>query len=1112
MESAKDDGLKQRKWVNPVGQQRRQRFESEQQRLQRERVRDPYPTRLHRPGAEGTAFMSGTSFSIFDYDIVGFFRKIFLSLYVVAKFIIDFVLVLVRFVLWIASILYPWLIFWALVTILWYLIVIYWAYVVAVVVTIVIPILNVLIIIFNFLAELFIIFWDIGATIWNCIVPFLGMILYVVINVVLTILKDIFDVIGSIDWEPIVSAFMEIVNVLVEISMQILLILIKVGGEILKAVANIIGPLLEIFMEFVKIWAPVVAWVFKLLFKILYPILELLGALFGTSGSNTGNTAFTGPDYTSKGSSSTARRLLGLDRFSLSDAEKTEIEADFDRHIYTLPDEGLSDEERDILEKIIQEKTSDEHDTSERDTNDIFAKLMKLSEYEEDVHARQKQKRSWEEVKAEIIKHSEVSHEADGDNADVDANTGRKLHSVEQPWKMRRPDGLKFMSTDQDKGRSNTNKDKPEASHLDDIAHNMAHHMYVASKEIPLDDYQLARQTMDTVLRVHAKNKHFGLNSIIQNIGKKYTKLMPEPYERVSSVDHGTPKNPQSFLPSFHEDAAVHYSKHLERNGGRRLMENYKDVKGRRMSDIRIEDAKRLYNQYEAYRNHHDARIKVAMVTYGAVTRSLKHSMQEIVTPQLLIQHYSEILEAFGYRNIEDVRQEFLTRYGDAWGFLLNISYVTEHPIIRSFKKLDPNHRDSPFYHDWVIEHSKLQEERVLRSSGRRLFQSEGNVQGSQDSQAALSGFATIANLGCFGSPPHNPLCLPFIPLDTKIRIGLIKLTAHQKQIIESPTTHCTPWRFTNCIICVDRLWNACVEVLFLFSSNPYTNYPIATLVEVLPWTKTLVDWIFIVPKYGYPTTYQWVCFAYHLYDLYVIIVALWLIGHVVMLLWELATTTWANIQVLFYSGREPSWFAKCMARDIRRRMLNLEHTQSEASRHPLTYIAPPDPSYLTDEDDDEGDDLDGYNPQPQPPGSSVFDEGYSSDEDNLGGQGKPANIGFSLRKRNVGKKTKKKKAEKRENVGVHIREDEQEPGYYQVPASERQRMDVIRNLKNRPTHQSVADSVFERHHQTYGNLYTSSDDDDSIETSNSSDGSIEYLDEDLYNEISNDPLLVKSG
>lgn len=874
-------------------------------------------------------------FQLWQYINLQFFRKFFLFFYTIVRAAIDVVLLVVRLVAWILSF-WRWFLFLALITILWYLVVIYWVYVIQVVLTVAIPIVNVLIIIFNFAVELFIIIWDIGATIWNCIVPFLGMILYVVINVVLTVLADIFDVIGSIDWEPVINALMQIINVIVEIATQILLVIIKVGGEILKLVAKVIGPILQLVMEFVKIWAAVLGWILKLLFVILEPILKIIAAFFGGGGSDSGDQSkATGPDFTgtSKGSASTARRLLGLDRFSLSDAEEREIIADFHKHVYSLPDEGLSDEERRTLQLLLYDKAEEEHEAADHDLNAQLLALQRAFDDDNDDDSSSvktlggvsgKRKRGYD---VEFVdEHGEpigvfAAAETSKLPGDFDEgfSSGRRLYSVQKPWKLERSDGLKFVVRDQDDERRA--KRSLDEAQSEKRAHTVGDEMYVHYKDMPIDDYNLAMSSMKSIMNEHSKKKHLGLNALLRNMGKSYDHLMPAHEERLSSVQYAVPSHPRTLLPSFHKEAVSHFKEQLESTGGRRLLSNYRDVRGRRMSDIRIEHAKNVLNRFEEYRSHNDMRVKVATVVYSAVTRSLHQSMSEVMTPELLLRHYSDLLDYFNYKTIQDVRMDFLARYGDPWGFLTNISYVTEHPVLRAFKKRDPSREDSPFFHDWAVEARKLHDERLQRqaASGRKLMQSEGNVRGYGDSSGALSGFATIAGRNCFSSP-KNALCLPIIPMDTRVKIGLIHLTAHQRAVIESPTTHCTPWRFTNCIICWDRLWNACVEVFFLLTAIPRVNYSLATVLEVMPFLKPAFDWIFVVPKYGYPTTYQWVCFAFHLYDLWVVIIVVYIGGHILGMIWEVVSTTWANIQVLLYSGRgeHPLW-ARCLARSIQR-------------------------------------------------------------------------------------------------------------------------------------------------------------------------------------------------
>ncbi len=883
--------------------------------------------RTQRPAVEGSAYTRMPSWSIFSYDWIGWIRKWIFLIYTIVKLVVETILTIFRIILSLAQLIYPWLIWITIFTFLWYLCVIYWPYVIALVLTVVIPILNVLIVIANFVFELLIIFWDIFVTIWNMVVPFIGMILYIVINVVLTVLEDIFNIIGSIDWEPVISAFMDILNVIIEIATQVLLVLIKVGGEVLKFVAKIITPLLEIFMEFVKVWAEIVSWIFKLLFKILEPILSILGAFFGSSGSASGQSINNGPDYTSKGSSTTARRLLGLDRFKMTLEQEEQIIADYHKHVYGIPD-GLSEEERDTLQRLISDQIEDEHKGSENSdegysTDYLFDNLRRAME--DDVSPIGKRKRV----------------------EDMGFETGRKLQGVsKKPWKQSKTDGLKFIMTNNepdDDEEEQQSTYRPDGKHLDDLAHTMAHQMYVGAKQIPVDDYHAAKMSLHAVLREHKSKPHFSLNAIIGTIGRKYEYLRPAENERLSSVRYASsgPEHPKNLLPTFHEESTKRYRKQLEENvAGRKLMENYKDVKGERLNDIRLEHAKQILTRYEEYRGHHETRIKVAMVVYGSVTRSLKHSMMHVATPQNILKNYGAVLNHFGYKSIQDVRIEYAQKYGDPWYFLTNVSLVTEHPILKVFKRLDPSRHESPFYHDWAIENQKLKEERELRV-GRKLLSSASDVSTNNgDSSVALSGFSQIASLNCYESP-KNPLCLPFIPMSTKIKIPLIKLTDHQRQIIESPTTGCTPWRFTNCLICGDRVWNAFVDFFFIFSAIPYINYPLAVVLDVFPWARPAVSWIFIVPARGYPTTYQWVCFAFHLYDLWVTIIATWLIFKVVTPLYYLWLEFYDNVQELIYGGRGPSWFARCTARAIRNKMENDAYARLVAARHPLNYRPP---------------------------------------------------------------------------------------------------------------------------------------------------------------------------
>ncbi len=863
--------------------------------------------RASRPDADQSAFANRPTCNPFDYDILGFFRKWLAIIYTVARIFVDIVIFIVQTIMYFASIFWPWLAVFIIITIIWYLVVIYWVYVIKLVLDVAIPLVNLGITLFNFAVILFIVIWDIAVTIWNCIVPLIGMIIYVIMDIIATVLSDIFEIIGSIDWEPIVSAFMGILNIVVEIVMQILIIIIKVGAEILKFVAQIIGPILEIFMEFVQIWVVLIQWVFELLFKILEPILLILGAFFGGGGQSEGDDNFSGPDYTSKGSSSTARRLLELDRFKLSSVEEEQIIADYHRHMFAIP-EGLTEKEAKTLAMIVKDKIAEEHQMADNALNPLFANLYKaIREAEEDDNPFKSLVGKRKRNDVEFIDESVPRQERE----DVEESAGkRRLHSIQKPWKTGKQDGLRFASDTL----------KEESVHLDDVAHTVAHAFYTTSKELPQDIYQRMRSTANTVNEEVTRKKHLGLSNLHIRIGQKYNHLLPAPSERLSSVIYEQPVNPISLVPSFHGETTRRYKEQLERNGGRRLLVNYKDVEAERMSGVRMEQAKQIIAAYDEYYAHHDLRVKVAMVTYSAATRSLKRSMTEVVTPQLLIKHYSAVLDSFGYKSIQDVRRDFTDRYGDPWGFLVNVSSVANHPVLRILQRADPSRTESPFFHDWVAENKKLGEEREQRI-GRRLFSSEGDVQGSGTSSDALSGFATKADLNCFSSPKH-PLCLPLIPMNTKFKIPLIRLTDRQKEMIANPTIHCAPWRFTNCIVCADRLYNALVEVVFIFSAIPPINFALATLLEIVPWAKVFIDWIFIVPKYATASIHQWVCFAFHLYDLYITLVLVWLAWHIVVPLYRLLLQWLRNVQYIVNSGKGEHYFwEKCIARSVHKRI-----------------------------------------------------------------------------------------------------------------------------------------------------------------------------------------------
>lgn len=172
--------------------------------------------------------------------------------------------------------------FWlALITIVWYLLVIWWPYVMLLFLKLIIPLTNMLILLFNLFAMVLIIILRIVIMIWNFFVPFIGIFITIVFNIIFTIITAIFDAIGSINFEPIISAFINIIMILVDIVMKIIGVLIKVGTPILIQLSKIIATLVEVVMTAVKIILPIIVWIINSLFRLLEPILQIVSWYFG---------------------------------------------------------------------------------------------------------------------------------------------------------------------------------------------------------------------------------------------------------------------------------------------------------------------------------------------------------------------------------------------------------------------------------------------------------------------------------------------------------------------------------------------------------------------------------------------------------------------------------------------------------------------------------------------------------------------------------------------------------------------------------------------------------------------------------------------------------------
>lgn len=825
-------------------------------------------------------------FGFTDLDIVGFIRNFVNNIGIVVNIFIQLGIIVLQLIFWLISIIYPFLFYLLIIWFFWYLLHIYWPYVMQIIIVVGIPIANVLIILFNLFFMVAVIILSIVITIWNAFVPFLGMILYVLINVISTILADIYNAIGSIDWEPIVAGFMQILSILVEIAVQILVVLIKVGAEILLALAQIIGPLVQILMTFVKIIMPIVTWILKLLFFILSPILEILSAFFGGSEPN-------GSRMKPADETGTARRLFSftLAPIVLNASLLPEVRLS-DEGVSLIPD-GLSFEEKEDYERFLKSigklpKAPDDYVQSDGDFfSDTIRQTMNLDEKELPTR---------------------------------EFNAGRKLFATS--WRpLPKNNNLKFVDEIAEDEKEADSSDGLPASRLDDAAHMMARQMYVGAKGLSGRDMDLAMDTMNVILDEHRRQGDLAIQSTMREYARRHRKYAPAFGETLASVHYdGVVEHPEKMYARFHDEVKQRQQQQFKSPSapGRKLLENWHDVSEDKLSGLRIEHARAVLDQQKKYKTYQETHHKVVTVVYASVTKTLKNTFEEGITPSNVMKHWDAMLRSFGYRSIQEVRQHFENTHGDAANFISSFSAVSELPVLRYFKRADANRLESPYFHDWAVEQRKLKQEKEMMH-GRRLHQMQFNqdkdVRGDGESKGALSGFATLSSLDCF-SAPKNPLCIPNIPPGFQIRIPLIKLTKKQLEALNQDISLCDPWKLTYCIICLDRFYNAWQSFRWLISTIPFINYPIATLTFQAPWTGVFLDWIFLVPKYRTTSFRQAICFANHLYDVFVTFVVVWLLMRVVPSFFNIIRTTAQSIRNSAQANRQRPWS------DVRRQQL----------------------------------------------------------------------------------------------------------------------------------------------------------------------------------------------
>ena len=768
----------------------------------------------------------------------------------------------------------------ALITLLWYLLVIYWPYFMLVIINVLIPITNVLILLFNLGSAVLLIILRIVIMIWNIFVPFIGIFIMVVVNLFFTIIGDIFDAIGSINFEPIVGAFIQIISVLVDIIMKVIGIIIKIGTPILIQFSKIVTTLVEVIMTAVKILLPIVMWIINSLFKLLEPILDVVSWYFGGIASIFGMSA-----------SSTGRSLLSLkmtpDVFDLNDEA-------YERYLDSVkapPPRGTGYVDDDYMMSLYKKHyTIDESLVPSSRSFDAFAssgsgrKILETYEKEQEVKFN-----------------------------------GKKL-------KFKDGTGTNAGATEKDDASNGGDPHRPSDTTLNEYSNQMAYQFYKSARQFGHEDLTLANHLMREVLSENNRKDNIAMRAIIKDFNAQYGHL-ESPFEHTLSnvkirgvVEH--PEELRTRLKARRKDVRSVLVSSGASAGARHLLEtDFDKNKEQYLSQRKIDEAKAIAAQEMAYREHELTRMKFVTVAYNSASKALKTNIEDYVSPGDLVTHWDDTLRYFGYQSINEVREEFINTHADGAGFVESLNWIGDHPIFSYFSRMDEHVLpDNVRFLNWEEEQRAMREVKAAslngtRAGGRSLLEvtqqnQDVNVAGSKESKESFGAFPMISTRNCF-SNPKNKMCIPQIPASFKPRLGLIRLTADQKRALTTYVIFCSPWYTTFALIDLYRLFNVLQELRFFISAIPFFNRNIATLTKIAPWTGLLLDWVFLIPKYQNASLFQWVCWVNHLFDIWVWGVAVWIASKLFSLIWPILVGVWNNLSSVRINVSSGSFFYK---------------------------------------------------------------------------------------------------------------------------------------------------------------------------------------------------------
>lgn len=444
--------------------------------------------------------------------------------------------------------------------------------------------------------------------------------------------------------------------------------------------------------------------------------------------------------------------------------------------------------------------------------------------------------------------------------------TGRRPLAYKQ-----RKAGLEFLDEVED-----TEEDMPRSVNDDDITYGFAHTFHRSAKQIPTQVVHETFSVMDQIMDHHRNRDPLTISAILTNYNKQYGHLRAPDEDRLGSVRYASQlEHPNDMKTRLEMERANKRAEIMAgSNAGRKLLDimAYPDKANEHlnhyMSALEKEHALLIMDQAVKYKNKHDERMMFATVFTSAVSTTMKKHAETTFHPDNIMEQWTVLLNQMGFEDVWDWHRQFIETHGDAVNFILYISSIFQHPFFDIIKKTEEADPNSPYFHDWVAEQEKM-------NSGRKLFSvnddnKAGNTQGI--TRASFSGFAVVSKKNCKSAPKH-PLCAP-IP-STKLlswSIPTLILTQKQKEQISQNVGDCTPWiDEVFCFICIERVYNTLVEILFLIVAIGPVNNAIASLILIAPWTGFFLNWMFIVPKFKRATTFQWVCFVYELWNPFIV-------------------------------------------------------------------------------------------------------------------------------------------------------------------------------------------------------------------------------------------------